>query len=380
MKINKIVTLFLIVIMMTMLSGCSGCGDSPEQKAINEANIAKAKENAVNYVKEKYDINAEVYDAILERNYGMFSSTPTSKVLVKMKYDNREFNVYIDGENANTDGYDDYQKDSINNAVKDIVGKQLFGVERVIIEGGIMRGIEYDDIEKCCDVLYHEYFDGTNLREVLSDKNYDVYVAYIDKDLEKLSNAHFPELLWKDDDRFDVTLNIISYRDRKAYEQCYEYSFDPRYAIYIEQYCEFTGTEKNRFEEYKLNRSGDVYYYVEDGKADYVEVNRLLKSINASDWDGHGAKDAKVVSDAYSVCASEDIGNVGVHIFFPVDKIKDYSDKYTEYAYCRYAADKYNYSSGSVKNNTVGNYVYKKCFPVDKSAGESYYFVFLKDE
>ncbi|MBQ4283126.1 MAG: hypothetical protein IJB96_04275 [Lachnospira sp.] len=380
MQVKKIITICLIALMMCLLSGCTGCGDSPEQKAINKDNIARAKENAINYVKEKYNISAEVSDAILDRNYGLFSSTPTSKVLVKMKYDDRNFNVYIDGESPNTNGYDDYQKDSISDAVKSIVAKQLPGVERVIIDGGKMNNIEYSDIRECCDVLYDKYYDGTNLKEVLSDNNYNVYVAFVDKSLSNVSNEDFPELLWDDDDRYEVTLNLISYRDRDTYKQCYEYSVEAEYAVYIEEYCELYGTKKKEYEEYKLNQCGDLYYYVEDDKEDDVEVSKLIKVINASDWKGHGADDATVSSDAYSICASKDTGKSGVHIFFPISKIKNFSEKDTEYAYCEYSKDKYNYSSGSVKNSIIGEYVHRECLPADKSAGESYYFVFLKDK
>ncbi len=379
-KLKRVIVGCFLIIMTVLMTGCTGCGDSPEQKAINEQNIAKAKENATNYVKEKYGFEAAVQDAILERSSGLFSTTPTSKVLVKMKYDNKDFNVYIDGSKTNTDGADDYQESVINDAIKELLKNQVSGVERVAVTGGKISWVEYDAIQECCDVLYSVFYDGTNLKEVLSDNSYQVYAAFIDKDLSKVTNADFSELLWDDDDRKDVTLNLISYRDKNGLEQCYEYSVDERYAIYIDEYCELIGTSRKEHKEYKLNISGDVYYYVEDNKDDYIEVNKLLKTVNASDWVGHGAEDGRIVSGAYSIATSKDIGNVNVHIYYPISNIKNYSEKKTEFAYCKYAKEKYNYSSSSVENCIVGEYVYKECSPADKSAGESYYFVFLNDE
>lgn len=379
MKFKKCIITTLMTIMIFMLSGCTGCGDSPEQKAINEENIARAKTNAVNYVKEKYGLEATVEDAILERNYGLCGSTPTSKVLVKMKCFGKGFNVYIDGETDNTEGYDDYQSDSINEDIKELIEKNVPGVERVVVEGGMMRGVEYDDIVECCDVLYEKYYDGSNLKEVLGDRYYEIFVAFIDKDLSGVTNADFPELLWEDEDRYEVALHLISYRDKDSMNKCEYYSIDSRYAIYIDSYYGLVGIDEKNYHEYKLNKCGDVYYYVEDGLEDYVEINKLLKTVNASDWDGQGAKGAKVVSDAYYINSTKDLGKASVHIFYPTDKINDFDPNEVDYADCEYAAGKYDYTVRSVKNSVIDDYVYREVLPANEAEGESYYFVFLKD-
>ena len=73
--------------------------------------LKQAKENAAEYVLEKYGVEAKVMDAEIERIDGLFGSDPGSKAYISMYYDDKDFTVYIAGDEETTDGRDNYQQE-----------------------------------------------------------------------------------------------------------------------------------------------------------------------------------------------------------------------------------------------------------------------------
>ena len=100
--------LFLILIMLTV----TGCGYTREEKKAMKRYEKQGRENAKNYIKEKYGFDAAIKKLTCETyNSGPvpdFSPSPTGNVFVKMNYHGEDFSVVISGENTNTDGIDNW--------------------------------------------------------------------------------------------------------------------------------------------------------------------------------------------------------------------------------------------------------------------------------
>lgn len=114
MKRIRIVLLSGFLFILLLLSGCV----TKEQEEKNAANLARAEINAVNYVKEKYGFTAEITSSEIERDGGMFGPSFTNHAYVNMSYNGKDFTVYINGKNTNTDGVDDYQAAAITEALQ----------------------------------------------------------------------------------------------------------------------------------------------------------------------------------------------------------------------------------------------------------------------
>lgn len=369
-KLRKNVFVFFMLVMVFMFTFCTGCNDSPEQKAVNEANIERAKTNAINYVQEKYSVQAEVVETILEREQGLFTTTPTSWVLVRMKHKGKAFNVYINGGNSNTEGYDNYQEELIEDAVKDIVNKSVPGVESVYILGGKGREITYDKIAPYRDNLYSTYFTGDNLKEVIEP--YDCYTCamYVNKDLSDVSNGDFLELL----NIGDMKLCMVSLRDASYIDRLSGLFDYEKNAVYMSEYCEMKGKSKKDYQTFELKQYDDFYYYVEGADLEDVEVKDVLKSIEVSNWNGKNIQYSKTITPAYSINAKK---KCVVHIYYPIIKMNVYDEKLTKCATYKYKSNKDNYSTLSTDSAIVNNeYIYFATTPAigDK---EEFYFTYI---
>lgn len=88
----------------------AGCGYTKEEKREMKRYEKQGRENAKNYIKEKYGIDAKVTEVTCEKyDSGPvpdFSPSPTGNVFVKMKYQGEEFSAAISGAQKSVDGID----------------------------------------------------------------------------------------------------------------------------------------------------------------------------------------------------------------------------------------------------------------------------------
>ena len=172
----------------------TGCTEREEKasKKIEE----QAIENAQNYISKKYGFDAEIISSKAEPNVGtMFSwdSTVTGYAKVDLKYDNKEFFVYISGENESTDGKDNYQQALIEEAIE-----QKFISLANINAKEVYCNIIYDyhisgyDIYNDSALLTGVYYNGNNIDEILNDINQDArfYIDYYLFTLNSDSKSH----------------------------------------------------------------------------------------------------------------------------------------------------------------------------------------------
>ena len=80
-------------------------------------------QNAINYIKDKYGISAEIENIEIckDREEGNSFPPPNGYVLLSMRYRDKSFTVQINGENETLEGIDDFQYELITADAKNIL-------------------------------------------------------------------------------------------------------------------------------------------------------------------------------------------------------------------------------------------------------------------
>ena len=243
---NRIGLCRLICLMLSFLLcllSLTACDDSKEQQSINAATIEQAKTNAIAYIEKKYGFTAEVNDAILEREYQIYTSEPLSTVLVYMNYNGKSFHTYINGNGKADNGADDYQYEEILASLTECFRKKIDSVCGVELKSGYWRSVSFDDIEKDCKYLFSTFFDGENLADVINEGASDVIVKCIDADLSTLSSKKFKDIIISK----SIYCYFISFCSAEAYQKCNgdkiidaeHFNYEANVA-YIKSYCRMT--------------------------------------------------------------------------------------------------------------------------------------------
>lgn len=134
------------------------------------------KNKAKDYIRNKYGFDAEI-EKYYRTNYG--GSDYRKECLITMKYEGKEFYVLVDGYKDHIECSDSYQAEEIRLAVKNLLSDALKGYSDLEISVGGKQARNYksgaDSVRSGSkqenDRLYHEYFNGNNLKDVLSGKS-----------------------------------------------------------------------------------------------------------------------------------------------------------------------------------------------------------------
>ena len=368
---------FLILLCCTFLF--AGC-DSEEQKAENEKNLKQAEGNAVNYIEQKYGFKPEIIESELERNQGMFGSVPLTTAMIRMAYNGKEFSVYIDGKNENTDGADNYQQGEIIAALTEKVAdtvenaRETVGeIKSINIDGGEVQDF-FPDVEWNIENLYSAYFDGDNFAEVFGDNLCYVTANYVDANFTSLDKSFFDFILSNE----RVKLQLISYRTEKDYEErpaCNKfdsYIDIEKHAVQIEESLVF---EKGNSEhsEYTLGKCDNFYYYAHENKTDLFSFSKTTMP-DAKNWDGHGIIGGEFVSPAYRI---ESAANETVYIYYPLSELTENARIAT---YTQYGDEEDFYTSPLTDD--MGDYrmVYIMSYDFEDGGEKSFAFIDEKEK
>lgn len=134
---------------------------------------ALGKNKAKDHIRNKYGFDAEIED-YSRGSYG--SLDYRRECLVTMNYEGEKIYVLVDGYNDNAECSDSYQAEEIRLAVEKQLGDALkdYSDLKISVSGQQARNYKSgaDSVrsgsEQENDRLYHEYFNGNNLKEVLS--------------------------------------------------------------------------------------------------------------------------------------------------------------------------------------------------------------------
>ncbi len=279
------------------------CGVSEEQRQENERNLAQAKENAKEYVKQKYGFEAEVTGGEVESTGGMFGPSFSGYAYVTMKYDGKDFKVYMDGRKEYTTGVDDYQKKEILLAVQDAV-KEMVG--QVPDYGELQNHYYYEEAEsmKNYAMYYGTYFDGTNLGALGEENPFTAVIRYdSDVDLSGLTQEKMQELLGVN------KCKVLSYKTGtsaewyRPFQEMGDTDYQYKYALYLAEAVTFRIDGDYLYFQPKPQQNGEYYCIAESGEPVQWEKT---EAEDASNWNGRGAVNAENCGEAYQVTVPDD--------------------------------------------------------------------------
>lgn len=286
----------------------TGCGYTAEEKAEMKRYEKQGKQNAQEYIEEKYGIQAKVLDITCEKvNTAPIPDlwpAPTGKVRANMKAGDKEFCVLISGEEETTEGYDDYQRDEIMQALEREMA-ELTGLEaeELFVFYGYYRSTDLADKR---NAMVNTCFDGNNLRQVMEENDFSVIYSYIDEDLSKIPAEKIMQKIGQGE------YLLVSYRSGDDYENSdnhdynmggYPLAYDIEHnGVFIREYYFFSGNE----DEYVVNHIGEYdgfYYLAEKGAEVHFEKTQID---DPSNWDGRGFVEAEQMMGAYRITTDAD--------------------------------------------------------------------------
>lgn len=335
-----------LILMMAVVGLLLGCGYSEEEKAFMKTCEDNAKVNAVDYVKNKYGFTAEVVGTrVLKADPGpvpTMSPSPTGMVNVSMKYGDKEFLVNISGEDYNTDGKDDYQKEEIAQVFADKFASEL----------GIT--IASFDIRYTDNYFLTELF--TDADSFLDSRRGNGIVSIVIQTLDEVSEETVENVNYD-----TVELLVISVRDQEGIEalsrfeylneQAYRLNFYntdamdrklAEYSIYMNGHV-FKSMEGDvDLKLYAVNQVADGVYFVCDKNTDAsgVKIAETSDIAPATDWSRASGKalsyptfeNPKMVSKAYAVEFGE-LNQLQVYIKQDEKTEKDNATRYIAMQY-----------------------------------------------
>ena len=226
----------------------------------------RAKENAIEYIKEKYSINPEVV-SVKQTERICSNYRRATPYVVSMKYEDREFRVFIDNQKYYKDSVADdygsfYIDEYYNHIIKDTIEINAYHVTPIVKTNSIFSQ-EKNKIMSC---VYAPgvYLDSTFSFEGLQDTQVDlirkhsegIIISFI-----KEENYHFSNIKKLYEKLGYKKIYVLNYKNKKAYNA----SLDNDYEIYEDF------TEEHIKNNSKYLRSAYVY---EDNKTySYIYEN-----------------------------------------------------------------------------------------------------------
>ena len=308
--------LLLILIMVTV----TGCGYTIEERKAMRRYEKQGCENAKNYIKEKYGIDAEVRDLTCEKSNSDtipdFSPSPTGNVFVKMNYHGEDFTVAISGETKNTDGIDNYQLQNIIKALN----QELYKITGFHTESVYVCYGEYgsaNDNEK--NGMIHAFYDGKNLADILKDESPKIVASYVDDPVDKIPISDVERETGID------TMLFVDYESQEAYHSIHQPYYNlagwPIESGIEDQLYQVNGyrvvnADEDHYMECEKKIQDDIILITEKPEERIHLEKTVLDS--QDNWNGNGFIDAKQVADAYAVETDSEM----VYVYFPVEKLK----------------------------------------------------------
>ncbi len=280
----------LIMCMLLFVSGCATKEQMQKLAKIEE----QAKNNAIEYIQEKYGFKAKVvaveghtgYDSIVPNH------EPTGSATVTLKYEGKEFYVDITGEEVSTEGIDNYQSDEI---LKDIYKRAMSALN-----------LEVDNvyIEVTCDsvdnrVMTGVYYNGENMDEILTDWSgcVDYKVVAKNADLQAIDIERLKEEIGEFSDMLIINCdNDKDYDIMKAEKLSYFNMGVEDYAMYMDDYIYITRRDTEYVDLEMIEFDG---FTIGMFNGTYCNVEKTI--IDSKEWKGHGLSNGKQIFDAYSV-------------------------------------------------------------------------------
>ena len=306
------ILLALIVVTVT------GCGYTLEEKREMKRYEKQGRENAKNYVREKYGIDAKITEINCEKYSSSpvpdFFPSPTGNVFVKMKYKGADFLVAISGQKKNTDGLDNYQFQEIATAF----AQEMYNITGLHAESAYVCYGEYGTVKDEKNGMIHTFYDGENLAEVLQKESARAVVSYANQDVEQIPVSQISQKTGVD------TILLTDYESREAYQtvRCPYYNLAGwpiengiENQLYLINGYRVVGAGEDTYVKWEKKIQDDIILITENPKDQIILEKTSLDS--QENWNGNGFIDAKQVASAYTF----DTNSEKVYVYFPVEKL-----------------------------------------------------------
>ena len=313
-KRKAVYWILLALIMVTV----TGCGYALEEKREMKRYEKQGRENAKNYIREKYGIDAKITEINCEKYSSSpvpdFFPSPTGNVFVKMKYKGAEFLVAISGQKKNTDGLDNYQFQEIATAF----AQEMYNITGLHAESAYVCYGEYGTVKDEKNGMIHTFYDGENLAEVLQKESARAVVSYANQDVEQIPVSQISQKTGVD------TILLTDYESREAYQtvRCPYYNLAGwpiengiENQLYRMNGYRVVGAGEDTYVKCEKKIQDDIILITENPKDQIILEKTSLDS--QENWNGNGFIDAKQVASAYTF----DTNSEKVYVYFPVEKL-----------------------------------------------------------
>lgn len=313
-KRKAVYWILLALIMVTV----TGCGYTLEEKREMKRYEKQGRENAKNYIREKYGIDAKITEINCEKYSSSpvpdFFPSPTGNVFVKMKYKGAEFLVAISGQKKNTDGLDNYQFQEIATAF----AQEMYNITGLHAESAYVCYGEYGTVKDEKNGMIPTFYDGENLAEVLQKESARAVVSYANQDVEQIPVSQISQKTGVD------TILLTDYESREAYQtvRCPYYNLAGwpiengiENQLYLMNGYRVVGAGEDTYVKCEKKIQDDIILITENPKNQIILEKTSLDS--QENWNGNGFIDAKQVASAYTF----DTNSEKVYVYFPVEKL-----------------------------------------------------------
>jgi hypothetical protein len=312
---RKVVYWILLALIMVTVTGC---GYTLEEKREMKRYEKQGRENAKNYIREKYGIDAKITEINCEKYSSSpvpdFFPSPTGNVFVKMKYKGADFLVAISGQKKNMDGLDNYQFQEIATAF----AQEMYNITGLHAESAYVCYGEYGTVKDEKNGMIHTFYDGENLAEVLQKESARAVVSYADQDVEQIPVSQISQKTGVD------TILLTDYESREAYQtvRCPYYNLAGwpiengiENQLYLMNGYSVVGAGEDTYVKCEKKIQDDIILITENPKDQIILEKTSLDS--QENWNGNGFIDAKQVASAYAF----DTNSEKVYVYFPVEKL-----------------------------------------------------------
>lgn len=313
-KRKAVYWILLALIMVTV----TGCDYTLEEKREMKRYEKQGRENAKNYIREKYGIDAKITEINCEKYSSSpvpdFFPSPTGNVFVKMKYKGADFLVAISGQKKNTDGLDNYQFQEIATAF----AQEMYNITGLHAESAYVCYGEYGTVKDEKNGMIHTFYDGENLAEVLQKESARAVVSYANQDVEQIPVSQISQKTGVD------TILLTDYESREAYQtvRCPYYNLAGwpiengiENQLYLMNGYRVVGAGEDTYVKCEKKIQDDIILITENPKDQIILEKTSLDS--QENWNGNGFIDAKQVASAYAF----DTNSEKVYVYFPVEKL-----------------------------------------------------------
>ena len=306
------------ILLALIMATVTGCGYTLEEKREMKRYEKQGRENAKNYIREKYGIDAKITEINCEKYSSSpvpdFFPSPTGNVFVKMKYKGADFLVAISGQKKNTDGLDNYQFQEIATAF----AQEMYNITGFHAESAYVCYGEYGTVKDEKNGMIHTFYDGENLAEVLQKESARAVVSYANQDVEQIPVSQISQKTGVD------TILLTDYESREAYQtvRCPYYNLAGwpiengiENQLYLMNGYRVVGAGEDTYVKCEKKIQDDIILITENPQDQIILEKTSLDS--QENWNGNGFIDAKQVASAYTF----DTNSEKVYVYFPVEKL-----------------------------------------------------------